>query len=112
MGTAAGDRPIAGPGSGGLGRAGATLASGLRIPRAATGGEARVQFAAHPGGQRFKLVLDQNRAMGLVPRSNLILRFEIGDLRRGFHIDQSLAGAVVVTCCGRTFFHFHPCRGP
>ncbi len=54
LGTAAGDWPITGRGSGGLGRAGATLACGERVSPAPTVGEARAQFAAHPGEQRFK----------------------------------------------------------
>jgi len=66
-----------GLGSGGLGRAGAPLACGQRVPVAAAGGEAGAEFAAHSGGQRCKLVLDQDRAVGLVPRGNLILRLEI-----------------------------------
>ena len=91
-------------------RAHAARNSGRAADLAATGSEAGTTFAAHAGGQRLKLVLDQHRAVRLIPGRHLVLGLETRDVGGGFHLHQLLAGTAAVIFCGRTSFHYRHTR--
>ena len=68
------------------------------------------KLASYLGRERFKLVLDENRTVSLVPTGNLVVRTEVRDLRNRLHVDQLPTGRAANISCDRAFFHFHPCR--
>jgi len=82
------------------------------VDRTAPGEVAGAQLAAHFGAEGFELVLNQNRAVGLVPACDFVVGFEVRDFRRRFHVGQLARSTAGVISCGGVFFHFRPCPGP